>query len=91
MAVKDISDVQVLRAFDEFKKGCDVEPLRYPEDFLHEWTGQPYKVCLRAMERAEDRDLVEYGVSLHCGWLTEKGEKLLASTEEGNLAQNGGK
>ncbi|NBW17354.1 MAG: hypothetical protein EBR82_56180 [Caulobacteraceae bacterium] len=78
MAVKDISDVQVARAYDEFKKGWDVKPLRYPEDFLNEWTGQPYKVCLRAMERAERRGLIEYGVSLHCGWLTEKGQKILS-------------
>ena len=42
-----------------------------------EMTGKSLKVCYRAMERAESRGFVECGVSLHTGWLTDAGIKLL--------------
>ena len=74
MAVKDISDLMVCKAFVESRK-CDWQ--RWPYEFLTEWTGQPEKVCFRAMERADRRKLVDYGVSLRSGWLTQKGEALL--------------
>jgi len=35
------------------------------------------KVCYRAMERAESHGLIDYGVSLRSGWLTNKGILLL--------------
>ena len=35
-----------------------------------------------AMERAYDHGLIECGVSLRTGWLTAKGEALLAENEE---------
>ena len=50
---------------------------RFPYDYLAEWTGAPLKVCYRALERACDHGLIDYGVSLRTGWLTEKGEALL--------------
>ncbi len=56
-----------------------MKSLRFPYDFLAEWTGQSPKVCWAAMERACAHDLVEYGVSLRTGWLTEKGQDLLRS------------
>jgi hypothetical protein len=40
-------------------------------------TGQPLKVCYRAMERAHKRGYVEYGVSLRTAWLLPKGLELL--------------
>lgn len=43
-------------------------------DFLHEITGAPINVCYRAMERANKRGLIGYGVSLRTAWLTELGE-----------------
>lgn len=73
MATKDISDKQVLMAYMESKK----EPRRCPSEILKEMTGQPEKVCWSAMERADRHGLIEYGVSLRCAWLTEKGFKLL--------------
>ncbi|MCJ2023577.1 hypothetical protein [Methylobacterium sp. J-067] len=48
-----------------------------PVRILQEWTGQPLKVCYRCMERACDRGLIEYGVSLRCGWIDAKGYELL--------------
>jgi hypothetical protein len=84
MATKDITDRQVVAAYEEAMKQRAASTGRdpfcpWPEDVLSVTTGQPYKVCYRAMERACDRGLVEYGVSLHAGWLTEKGKELLAA------------
>lgn len=41
--------------------------------FLHEKTGCPKIVIYRAMERAESRGLLEYGVSLDAAWFTDAG------------------
>lgn len=49
----------------------------YADDILVAMTGQPQKVCYRAMERADRRGLVDYGMWLRGGWLTEKGEQTL--------------
>jgi hypothetical protein len=73
MAVKNITDWQVVDAIKRSK-----DPLEQrPNQILARETGESEKVCFRAMERAERRGLVEYGVSLRSGWLTEKGLKLL--------------
>lgn len=85
MATKDISDKLVCEAYAAYRIICDeawkqgmLSPQgAFPYDILQVATGQPFKVCYRAMERAADRDLIEYGVSLRTGWLTEKGKKLL--------------
>lgn len=50
----------------------------WPYEILAQWTGEPEKVCYRAIERASERGLIEYGVSLRTGWLSEKGKALLA-------------
>jgi hypothetical protein len=42
-----------------------------------EWFNAPEKVCLAAMDRACNRDLIEYGVSLRSAWPTEKGKQLI--------------
>ncbi len=77
MATKDISDAQVCRAYHLWiEEGRN----RWPYEYLMEWTGEPLKVCERAMERAVDRDLVEYGVTMRSGWLTSKGRELLENT-----------
>ena len=74
MATKDISDRQVCEAVQAYADDLN----HWPYDILAEATGQPQKVCWRAVERAAKRDLIEYGVSLRTGWLTEKGRQLLA-------------
>lgn len=81
MSTKHITDLQVLEAYKLYAEYSKF-PQHYPKGYfpyviLQEMTGQCEKVCYRAMERAADRDLIEYGVSLRTGWLTEKGEKLL--------------
>ena len=78
MATKDISDLQVLCAYQSAweRQLRGITP-DMPYDVLMETTGQPFKVCYRAMERAADRDLIGYGVSLRTGWITSKGKELL--------------
>ena len=74
MAMKDITDLQVVRAqkqWRENKKG----PWSY--EILMAETGQPEKVCYRCLERACNRAFIDYGTSLRTAWLTPKGEALL--------------
>jgi hypothetical protein len=49
----------------------------FPYETLAAETSEPEKVCYRAMERAERHGLIECGVSLRTGWLTEKGKGLI--------------
>jgi hypothetical protein len=71
---KDITDEQVVAACAAWRR----EPFG-PRSFdrLVEATGAPDKVCLRAMERADRRGLIEWGVSIACAWPTPEGERLL--------------
>ena len=85
MAMKDVSDFEVVLAYSQIKihddKSFDEKtPIaeRFALGILVKNTGQCEKVCFRCLERAYNRKLVDYGVSLRSGWLTDKGEKLLA-------------
>jgi hypothetical protein len=75
MAMKDIPDKMVLLAYKMFEE--DRMNGKFPYDYLMEISNQPFKVCYKCMERASDRDLIDYGVSLRTGWITEKGQELL--------------
>lgn len=84
MATKDITDMQVVQAFAEMaqRRGAgrgSGQGFEYADVILQRMTNQPPKVCERAMERACGRGLVEYGMWLRGGWLTEKGKALIAS------------
>ena len=74
MATKDITDKQVCEAYAAYNNDRSM----WPYEILQEVTGQPWKVCYRACERASRRGLVEYGVSLRSGWLTSKGVELVS-------------
>lgn len=76
MATKDITDSQVCLAFKQYSTHGAREG-KYPYHYLMEWTKECEKVCVRAMERAENRGYVDCGVSLRTGWLTEKGKELI--------------
>jgi hypothetical protein len=84
MATRDITDKMVIEAYAEYAAGSAgrtsfVEgEFEYPYDILMRKTGLSFKECWRACERAADRDLIEYGVSLRTGWITEEGKKLIA-------------
>lgn len=81
MGTKDIPDKMVCLAYREFLKAGRDGP--WPYELLERWSEQPQKVCYRACERAERRGLIEYGVSLRTGWLTEKGKALIGDSDNG--------
>jgi hypothetical protein len=70
MSRKDITDEQVIMACDEFQSRR-YEGL-FVTDILMRDTGQPEKVCIAAMERAEKRGLIECGVSLRTAWVVKQ-------------------
>lgn len=70
MAMKDISDAQVcMAALSHGDRPC--------HEFLSEMTGQCEKVCWLALERADNRGLIECGIGLHRPWITSSGYSLL--------------
>lgn len=74
MARKDISDRQCCEAAQRQRA-----EKRLTSFILMEMTGQPEKVCERAIERAIGRELLDYGVSVRSSFLTPKGEALLTA------------
>jgi len=78
MSTKDVTDAQVCRAVADWWANMD-GPVTY--ELLAARTGECEKVCFRAMERAERRGLLEYGVSLRTAWLTEEGKALIADVK----------
>lgn len=85
MARKHVSDYQVCLAYWLCSSGrCRLSYgkgflVPFPEEVLSIWTKQPQKVCYRAIERAFRRGLIDYGVSLRSGWLTEAGRAILSA------------
>lgn len=81
MKRSDITDLQMLEAYEQFRMRKK-EPWdgKFADAILKErFPDAPEKVIWAAMERVSDRNLVEYGTSLRSGWLTDKGKALLAS------------
>lgn len=72
---KDISDLEVCRAVKRYRETRG----DFPYEFLARKFECDEKLAYSACERAVDNDLIEYGVSMRTGWLTEKGENLLKS------------
>ena len=65
-----ITDRQVCLAYK------DTNFNNFPYERLSKQTGKHEIACFKACERAERHGLIEYGVSLRSGWLTERGEAL---------------
>ncbi len=80
MATKDISDFQVCLAY--WVRGYMIAKkpaaILFSDTVLQALTGQHMKVCAAAMERAETRRLLDCGVTLRSGWLTDQGTALIA-------------
>jgi len=74
MKRSDISDLEVCKAVAEYQNTMG----DFPYEVLARKFNCDEKLAYSACERACDNDLVEYGVSLRTGWLTEKGYKLLS-------------
>ncbi len=72
---RDISDLEVCLAVAEYRQ--DVFNRPFPYEALAKKFNCDEKLAYSACERACDNGLIEYGVSLRTGWLTEKGKELL--------------
>lgn len=74
MATKHINDAMVVEAalVSSFR-GSGTSAIEY----LEYVTEESHKVCLRAVERACSRGLIDYGVSLRRPWPTPEGLSLL--------------
>lgn len=71
----DITDVMVVQAYRTARDSNWAEG--WPYEVLARQTGVPEKVAYAACERAEAHGLIECGVSLRSGWLTDAGRALL--------------
>lgn len=72
MSTKDISDLQVLEACRDWQLAG-----QFADTLLAVRTTQHPKVAHRALERADQRGLIEWGVSLRTAWPTPAGRALL--------------
>ena len=79
MKTSDITDKMVCEAVAEYQSDPYNKP--FPYEIIAQKTGCVEKVAYCAMERADDRGYIDYGVSLRTGWLTEKGKELLVSKQ----------
>lgn len=73
MKRSDISDKEVCLAVAEYEKTRG----DFPYETLAKKFNCDEKLAYKACERASDNGLIEYGVSLRTGWLTEKGKELI--------------
>ena len=83
LASSYITDKMVCMAYAvvEKQRGPDWDTdYEWPYVVLARATNLPETVCFRAMERCASKGLIEYGVSLRTGWLTEAGRELVDLT-----------
>jgi hypothetical protein len=69
----DISDLEVCKAVQKYQNTLG----DFPYQTLAKKFSCNEKLAYSACERAYDNGLIEYGVSLRTGWLTDKGKELL--------------
>ena len=80
MSRKHITDRQVVEAARDYCRDADSPHRLFGTELLADRTREPLKVCEAAYRRACGRGLIDYGVSLHTAWPTEKGLALLQET-----------
>jgi hypothetical protein len=73
MGARHISDYEVVQAVLEWETNHH----DMADAILMRRTGQSEQACTQALERAADRDFIEFGVSPRTGWLTPEGWELL--------------
>lgn len=73
MKTRDITDEQVVAACAEAHETFLFDSLTV----LMARTDAPIKVAIGAMRRADQRGLIDYGVTLCTAWATDKGRQLL--------------
>lgn len=76
MKTSDITDLEVCEAVQKAHENLWKE---YAYQIIAKKRGCAEKVAYRAMERASDHGLINFGVSLRTGWLTDKGQILISA------------
>ena len=83
LTLGDILDQAFRRSLD-----ASYEPEEFADGVLIRETGAPPKVVEAALYRACERNLIDCGVTVRSGWLTEKGKALLAAARESTDDRN---
>jgi hypothetical protein len=78
MATRHITDSQVVQAQSDWQANKSGQ---WSYELLQERTGECFKVCYRALERAHRNGYLEYGASLRTAWLTQKGMQLIDTAQ----------
>lgn len=73
MKRSDIPTEEVMKAYQEYR----ANHAQFPTEILMKKYNCPEKLVYSAIKRDYDNGLIEYGVSLRTGWLTEKGLRLI--------------
>lgn len=82
MKRKDMPDEMVVRAaMHPRDHGQDVA------DLLVEWTGRPWKVAFRAVERAWENGYVDWGANPRFAWPTPTGRGLVEDGDPGDVVE----
>ena len=76
MKRSDIPTIEVMIAYKQYN---DDRYGDFPTVILMKKFNAPEKLIYSAIQRDYDNDLIEFGVSLRTGWLTDKGLQLLNS------------
>ena len=82
---RDISTLTVLTACERAFVRDDQQRVvdgRMSWEIIQAETGAPEKVVYAAMQREDDRGMIEWGVSLRTAWLSDKGKQKLAELRE---------
>ena len=83
MGRKDITDKQVCEAYAEYEKqvravkNSDYSDVEFLYEILRRQTGRTDRECIKVIERADDKGLIEFGSSSPVIRLTDKGRALL--------------
>lgn len=87
MKTSDINDKAVCLVYAVFWEKLTASafsPVTPPFKELMRIFNAPEKVAFAACWRAEKNGLLEYGVNVSCGWLTDKGKALIDDSRSRN-------
>lgn len=78
MKRSDIPTIEVMKAYHQYSTDRMGD---FPTKILMDKFNAPEKLVYSAIRRDYDNGLIEFGVSLRSGWLTNKGVELLRDNQ----------
>jgi hypothetical protein len=78
MKRSDIPTIEVMKAYHQYSTDRFGD---FPTKILMDKFNAPEKLVYSAIQRDYDNGLIEFGVSLRTGWLTDKGVELLRANQ----------